>query len=103
MNVQVTHHVDAGEQDANGMYDYFYEYDIYEFSDGRESLIARSYTDTPLQAHFLRIANNGKGRRLCRKDLAGKLFHDAIAYLRQKGKAELYWLSNGPVTYEPIA
>ena len=45
MDVQITHHVDASEPDAQGMYDYRYEYDLYTFREGGLALVARSYTD----------------------------------------------------------
>ncbi|MBP1089057.1 hypothetical protein JOE39_003091 [Pseudomonas sp. PvP100] len=39
------HHIDASEQDKYGFYDYYYEYDMYYFTEGTLSLVARCYTD----------------------------------------------------------
>jgi hypothetical protein len=47
MMVEVSHHVDAPEPDADGFYDYRYEYEIYEFTDGVRTLLARAYSDEP--------------------------------------------------------
>ncbi len=60
MPVERLRHVDCGEPDASGAYDDDYEYDIYRFTDGVAYLIARSYTDTPDEAHFLNIDVDGK-------------------------------------------
>ncbi|MBK7146468.1 MAG: hypothetical protein IPH76_15130 [Xanthomonadales bacterium] len=54
MRVDRTRHIDSSEPDASGMLDYYYEYDIYRFVEGAECLVARSYTDSPQEAHFLR-------------------------------------------------
>jgi hypothetical protein len=42
MNVEHTHEIDADEPDANGMHEYYYEYDDYRFTEGKKSFIARS-------------------------------------------------------------
>lgn len=46
MDVRVTHHVDKSEQGPDGLYDYYYEYDLFEFDlgDGRVAS-ARRYVE----------------------------------------------------------
>lgn len=103
MDVAITHHIDASEPDAQGAYDYYYEYDLYRFSDGENALIARSYTDTGDEAHFLSIELRGDARRLLEADLKMPLFADAAAHLRAAGKHKLSWLSGRGNGYEPVS
>ncbi len=102
MQVERVRHVDCGEPDASGMYDYEYEYDIYRFSDAATCLVARSYTDTPAEVHFLSIEVAGKSRLLQPADLAHRLCGLAQAYLRREGKREIRWLSGRGDGYEPV-
>lgn len=95
MQVSRVRHTDCSAPDASGEYAYDYEYDIYHFVDGGIGLIARSYTDTPEEAHFLNIEVNGTLRLLTQADLAQ-------AHLRQEGKRELRWLSGRGDGYEPL-
>jgi hypothetical protein len=93
MLIEVTRHIDASEPDANGMYDYYYEYDRFRFSDASLALIARSYTDEPHDAHFLRAEIGSEARMLAAPDLATGLFQCAVAHLHSLGKVNLTWLS----------
>jgi hypothetical protein len=102
MQVNTSHHVDAGKQNAEGLYDYYYEYDILVFSDGDLSMIARSYMDTPLEAHFLKVELNAEQRQLTDTDLNCKLFAESVAYLLAHGKTEINWLSGRGNGYEPV-
>ena len=34
MEVKTTHHIDAGDKDSQGWYQYYYEYDVFCFTDG---------------------------------------------------------------------
>jgi len=103
MDVATTHHIDSSEADAQGgTHDYYYEYDLYRFSEGDAVLIARSYIDTPVTASFLNIELRGNARRLCRADLKTPLLAAAAAYLRTAGKRELLWLSGRGNGYEPL-
>ncbi|TXD45107.1 hypothetical protein TR80_001420 [Xanthomonas campestris] len=102
MQVSRVRHTDCSAPDASGEYAYDYEYDIYHFVDGGIGLIARSYTDTPEEAHFLNIEVNGTLRLLTQADLAQPLFALAQAHLRQEGKRELRWLSGRGDGYEPL-
>ena len=101
MNVETTHHVDASEPDANGMYEYRYEYDVFSFSDGRVALVARSYNNE-VEAHFLRLEVDGAPRLLTRADLKLPLFASAAEYLRSLGKEQINWLSGRGNGYEPV-
>jgi hypothetical protein len=102
MDVSTTHRVDASEPDARGQYEYRYEYDIYRFSSGDTALVARSYAHEPDEAHFLRLEQNGKQRLLTDADLRLPLFAEAVAYLKNHGKARLDWLSGRGNGYEEV-
>ena len=102
MEVTVTHHVDASEPDAQGAYEFYYEYDLYAFRDGNLKLTARSYIDSPGEAHFLNIERGGTPRLLRRGDLESALFSQAVAYLRNAGKHRLTWLSGRGSGYQPV-
>jgi hypothetical protein len=52
MEVDKERFENAGEQDENGYYDYYYAGWIYRFRFGKQVLIARQYEDTPEEASF---------------------------------------------------
>lgn len=54
---------DAGEQDANGLYNYYYSGVIYRFVFPKCEFHARRYDDTPGEAHFLAYATAPGGER----------------------------------------
>jgi hypothetical protein len=98
MTTAVSRHIDAGTRDADGYYDYYYEYDLFEYSLGSRMLLARSYTDTPAEAHFLTIREGGaEARTLTRADTRSALFRQAARDLRARGKTELTWLAPVPL------
>jgi hypothetical protein len=102
MHVHTSHHVDASEQDSEGFYDYYYEYNILVFSEGEVSLVARSYIDKPGEVHFLRIEAHGERRRLTQSDMNGTLAVESVAYLREHGKTEINWLSGRGNGYQSV-
>ncbi|WP_311238625.1 MULTISPECIES: hypothetical protein [unclassified Xanthomonas] len=102
MLVERARHVDCSEPDASGSVDYHYEYDIYRFTQGARCLVARSYVDTPDEAHFLSIEVGGKSRLLKRADIQHPLCLFAQAQLRREGKQQLRWLSGRGDGYEPV-
>ncbi len=102
MKVEVSHHVDASEPDAQGFHDYHYEYDVFVFTDAAVSYVARAYVDEPGQAHFLRREAGGRQHLLTAGDLQHPLFLAALAYLRAVGKNELSWLDPGRGEYTPV-
>lgn len=102
MQIECTHHIDASEPDEDGFYDYYYEYDLYHFRAESLCLVARSYSDTPTQAHFLRIEKQGKGRLLTPEDLKQALLQQAMDYLRDQSKQELTWLNGERGAYAPF-
>src|SRR4051794_2985702 len=85
------HFRDAGEQDGNGDWDYFYEGDLFTFSADTNrnsaSLKAPIYSDTPTRASFLELQE---------KLDPSPLTDEAIAYLRSHGR-QIDWL--GPASY----
>lgn len=102
MKIERTRHVDASEHDESEGYDYYYEYDIYLFTDCSASLAARSYVDEPHEAHFLSIEEHGHSRTLVDADLKRSLFQTAQLHLRSEGKTDLRWLSGRGDGYEPV-
>lgn len=102
MRVERDRLIDASEPDEHGDYEYHYEYDIYRFIDGSECLVARSYTDEPDEAHFLRIEQNGHYRLMMDADLAHPLLIAALDYLRTEGKLHFRWLSGRGNGYESV-
>lgn len=94
MKIVKTHHIDASDADENGLYDYYYEYDVYEFSDGDVSYIVRRYSDEPSDAHFLKKHRQDNWRLLEPSDLDSALFAAAVASLRQEGIVRIRVLGN---------
>lgn len=95
MRVETTHHIDEvpGED---------YEYDLFRFCEGGVILVARGYSSSPTEAHFLRIETTRSRMGLTRRDLARPLFHEAAAYLRSAGRISLEWLNQEGSGYEPL-
>ncbi|MGF6542169.1 hypothetical protein [Paraburkholderia youngii] len=91
MEVIVSHHIDCGERDENGMYEYYYEYDIYEVGKGNVSYMARAYVDEPGDAHFLKMKGDGDHdwRTITERDKDDSLFKEAVKYLRSIGKSNI--------------
>ncbi|MEI5677493.1 MULTISPECIES: hypothetical protein [unclassified Mesorhizobium] len=102
MNVETTHHIDASDPDENGYYDYFYEYDIFRFSDDRSTFFARSYVDTPDEVHFLKCGPGSEERLLTARDLREPLFAEACGYLRNLGKTQINWLDRKDGGYRSV-
>ena len=53
LDVRKTHRIDASECDSNGMYEFYYEYDWFEFIFDDGKVVGRSYVDTPDEASIL--------------------------------------------------
>ena len=102
LQVECSHHIDASEPDAEGFYEYYYEYDIYRFRLGNLSLVVRSYSDTSAQANVLRLEEAGKSRPLQPKDLKNPLVQQAREHLQSLGKQELRWFNPRHARYDPL-
>ena len=102
MEVRKIRHVESDEPDNNGFVSYYYEYDIYEFMQGDFCLVARSYTDTPHEAHFLRKELRNEVLMLDTQDLAHPLMRLALKILKADGKYEIRYLSKAAGCYLPI-
>ena len=100
MRIQSSHHIDSGERQPDGSDDFFYEYDLLVFGDGEQTLVARSYSDTPSEVHFLRIEVRSRARALRQSDFRDALTAEAIRHLRTLGKTEINWLGGG--RYVPV-
>jgi hypothetical protein len=79
-----------------------YVYDLFRFCEGDAVLVARSYAESPQQAHFLRreVASTPVG--LTVQDTRAPIFAAAVAYLRAAGLTELEWLNVEGEGYEPV-
>jgi hypothetical protein len=104
VRVSRSHCVDKMGPDRNGLHVFHYEYDLYEFTEGFETLHARSYAIEPEEAHLLAIELDGQRRFLTADDLDKPLPKAAKRYLRRAGKGNLKWLdpNNEEGGYSPI-
>jgi hypothetical protein len=94
MRVESSHHIDSSEPDEAGLYEWRYEYDLIKFIEAELVLVARSYADSPEEAHLLRIEERNAVRGVTTADLSGPLAVQAIAYLRNIGKKSVNWLGS---------
>ena len=90
MKVEVSHHTDASEPDAQGFHE-------------STSFLARSYCDEPQRASFVARCEDGRRRVLTGLDLRHPLFIEAAAYLRGVGKTDLTWLDSERGAYVPTS
>lgn len=102
MGVEVSHHIDASEPDVEGFYDYHYEYDVFEFTDGVVTFLARAYSDEPERAAMMTRTEGKRYHLLTKRDLRHPLFLTAAAYLRTVGKSHLDWLDRRSGAYVPL-
>ena len=104
VRVSIDHYVDASDADADGMHDWHYEYDVYRFSRGWRSFVARGYTDEPGRIAFLlcevKVFGVYRRRLLSSADLKSSLFGAAVAHLRGLGITSFDRLTN--IGYVPI-
>jgi hypothetical protein len=100
MKIEKSHHVDAGPSDANGRFEWRYEYDLYRFIDEPLTLVARSYSSEADSVHFLRLEQEATSRGIARDDLKLPIFHQATVYLRTAGASRVEWLAESG--YEPL-
>lgn len=101
MKVERIRHLDCSEPDKSGMYEYYYEYDVYWFTDGALSLSVRSYTDEPDEADLMGIDLDGETREVELADLSHPFFLAAHAYLLTEGKIKFNRLTHKG--YESLA
>ncbi|WP_439858544.1 hypothetical protein [Pseudomonas syringae] len=94
------HHIDASEQDKDGLYDYYYEYDMYYFTEGTLSLVARCYTDDADEANFMGIEFDGYDRALEPDDRSLPLVNAALAQLKADGKTKFFTFTGKG--YQPV-
>lgn len=95
MKIEKNHEIDASEKDANGYYDYYYEYNDYLFSDETIPILARSYSDSPKEVSFRAVLQEEKLRMTGNKDMQYPLFQEAINYLKAEGKTDIQILTEG--------
>lgn len=92
--INISHHVDASAPNAQGMYDWYYEYDVFEFTDQQHAsaLTVRSYSNTPFEASFIDL-NNRQHEIIALDDTLKPLFQFAIQFLKKSGKTKINYLS----------
>jgi hypothetical protein len=102
LRAEETYHEDVGPIGPGGRPIFSYKYYLIAFSfDPAERLVARTYVDTPSEAHFLRL-EVVPSRPIVACDFSQPLFVQAIAYLRNSGRTSLTWLSREAEGYVPV-
>lgn len=98
--VTVEHFVDAGDRDAAGQYDYYYEGDIYTFDDGTQQLKLRTYTDSPTEASTVGLRSAALSRSPLADAASQYLAARGITTVRALGPSGTYerWLPDAPST-----
>jgi hypothetical protein len=94
MKVNVSQHIDKSDLSENGFYDYYYDFNVYAFSEGDVIYYARSYNDQPDEAHFTNGEREGKIFSLSDADFKTDLFIEACIYLHASAWRQLTYLGN---------
>jgi hypothetical protein len=105
MQIKSEHCIDASDPDADGMYDWYYDYDSYRFFDtGPFAILVYADRDALGEASFTAVEDDGKGRGIRAEDFKHPLFVEAATYLRRIGRVKLKWLNphGAGKGYEPI-
>jgi hypothetical protein len=87
------HHVDSRESSVKEKYDFYYDYDVYRFSDGSQTLAARSYSFEPTTVNLISFETGDDIESLTESSFALPLVQIAIGHLRALGKQHLRWLN----------
>jgi hypothetical protein len=90
-----------------GPYEFHYDYDVFQFQEGRTTVFARSYRDEPDVASFGGLEIGGSQRDLEAADFRLPVVRAALQHLRQIGKKTFTWLDperrNGYTPIPPVA
>lgn len=91
---------DAGEQNKEGYYDYYYAGFYFNFKEDKEAFVVRQYEDTPEEASFLSYSVKGKRKwehhRFEAIPCGNALFCEAVRHLVEKeGVRHVKILLNG--------
>jgi hypothetical protein len=92
MKISLQHHIDNGEKDADGNYDFYYEFDVFSFSEGSFSLYARSYIEDSALVSFTNSTRDEKVIFLTAADFKKPFFIEACTYLHAIGKQQFQYL-----------
>ena len=92
MEVEVTHFVDAGERDAEGLYDFYCEGDTYTFHEDSERLVLRTYSDEPKSVFFVGMT--------CDQVTASALADEVGRYLKSREASPDFLCLGTTGTYE---
>lgn len=92
--VHTSHRVHASQPNAQGQYDWHYEYDLIEFLDEKshQKLTARSDSTALTEASFIDLKTH-RNHQIALNAHALPLFKFAITYLEALGKTKIHYLS----------
>jgi len=105
MKVKKQRFEDAGEQDEEGRYSFYYAGFYYHFSENEEEFKARRYQDQPEEAHFTGYSVKVQSKCMARYwygsiPYENRLFAEAVRYLvEHEGVREVNILLEG---YVPV-
>lgn len=106
MKIEKEHFIDCSEKDENGLYEYYYEYDIYTISFTDITYFARSYVDEPKQISFLSFTASKDNKRVLFDTIPYKdiNFQECLKYFRKELGFEDFkiLLSNANKAYNEI-
>ncbi len=103
MEVYKTHEVECSEKNESDLYDWYYEYDLYEFSFGNIKLHARSYSDNPNEVSFFAYEKNGERSLYNNHLIEQSEFIEALRYLKELGIYEKFCFFNGSYPVVPLS
>ena len=103
MKVSKTHEIDCSEMDDDGFYDWYYEYDLYEFSFGNIRLHAKSYADTPEEVSIFAYEKDGERSILDNNIIETFEFLNALKYLKSLGIYDKFCFFNGAYPVVPLS
>ena len=98
INISKTHQIDKGEEESE-KYDFQYEYDLYEFTENDQKVVARSYTEEVNEAHLIRLERDGEYIP-CHQVINDDLVLKAVAHLRSEGNSVINYLDEDDLYVE---
>ena len=104
ISVSRKHCVDKMGPNQDGYYEFYYDYELIDFSLGTTTLHGRTYADDPEEAHLIALELDGQRKFLSVTDFETPLPRAAIRYFHNSGKTQLNWLdpSNELSGYSPV-
>ncbi|MDJ0758290.1 MAG: hypothetical protein QNJ19_02785 [Woeseiaceae bacterium] len=96
--------VDKMGPDEDGLYEFYYDFELFEFRSGSRVVHGRAYADQENEASLIAIYEDGERRLMSVSDLQADLGRAAIRYFKNIGKTDIKWLDpdNKVTGYSPI-